>query len=306
MMAASSCFSLASFYEGYLRYAFTSSGLSSKTLEIADSETTIHFWSPNQPTTKPPLILLQGFGANPLWQWRYQVQSLSSQFSLYVPDLIFFGKSTTKSSERSEVFQAVSIGKLLEKLGVERYSVMGTSYGGFVAYQMGRMWPERVEKIVIASSAVNMRRKDNGELLEKVKLERIEDLLLPSTATQLRTLIGLCMFKRPFYLPDFLLNDLLQRLFSENREEKVQLLGGLTLGQDDNVHISPLQQEVLIVWGKHDQIFPLERAYELKELVGDHKKVRMEVMEKTSHTPQIENPKLFNRIVRQFLLIDGS
>ncbi|KAL5995337.1 hypothetical protein ACLOJK_025395 [Asimina triloba] len=53
-------------------------------------------------------------------------------------------------------------------------------------------------------------------------------------------------------------------LYKDKREEKIQLLIGLTLGKDDNVQISPLQQEVLIVWGEYDQIFPLEKAFELK------------------------------------------
>ncbi|OVA08344.1 Alpha/beta hydrolase fold-1 [Macleaya cordata] len=305
MATSSSCFSLVSFYEGYLRNAFTSSGLSSQTIEI-DSETTIHFWSsPNLPSnSKPPLILIHGFGANPLWQWCQQVQSLSSQFSLYVPDLVFFGKSTTKSSERSEIFQAVSIGKLLEKLGVKWYSVMGTSYGGFVAYHMARMWPKRVEKVIIASSAVNMRRRENEELIEKAKVERIEDLMLPSKAAQLRVSMSLAVFKRPFFLPDFVLNDIIHTLLSENREEKIQLLKGLTLGKDDTLQISPLQQEVLIVWGEHDKIFPLEKAFELKELLGD--KVSMEVIKKTAHAPQQENPKQFNSIVRKFLSAGSS
>ncbi|KAF8393627.1 hypothetical protein HHK36_021872 [Tetracentron sinense] len=294
----SSCLSLVSFYEGYLRRSFTASGLSPQTIHI-DSETTIHFWGPSSPSSKPPLILIHGFGPKALWQWRHQVHSLSPHFNVYVPDLIFFGESTTKSSERSEIFQAVSIGKLFKMLGIERFSVMGTSYGGFVAYHMASMWPERVEKVVIASSAVNKRWRDNGELLERAKLERVEDLMLPTTVGQLRTLISLAMFKRPYILPDFLLNDFLLSLYSENRKEKMELLKGITLGQDDTLHISPLQQEVLIVWGEHDQIFPLEKASELKGVIGNN--VRLEVMKNASHMPQVEDPKQFNDIIKKFL-----
>ncbi|KAF8401093.1 hypothetical protein HHK36_014396 [Tetracentron sinense] len=296
-----SCLSIVSFYGGYLRRSFTAAGLTSQTIDI-DAETTIHFWGPKpglSTTGKPPLILIHGFGPSALWQWRNQVQSFSPHFDVYVPDLIFFGESTTKSSERSEVFQAVSMGKLLEKLGVGRFYVMGTSYGGFVAYHMASMWPERVEKVVIASSAVNKRRKDNRELLERAKVERIEDLMLPTSAGQLRTLITLAVFKPPYMLPDFLLKDFLYKLYSDNREEKMELLMGLTLGEDDTLHISPLQQEVLILWGDHDQIFPLEKAHELKEILGE--KVRLEVMKKTSHVPQVECPQRFNHIVMNFL-----
>lgn len=206
----------------------------------------------------------------------------------------------TKSSDRSEIFQAVCVGKLLEILGVERFSVMGTSYGGFVAYNMALMWPEKVDKVVIASSALNMTRRDNIELMNKVKVEKIEDLMLPETAAQLRALTALAMFKTPAFLPDFILNDFLRQLYSENREKKKELLRGLTLGREDDAsNISPLQQEVILVWGDHDQIFPLKKAIELKELLG--KNTTLEVINNASHVPQIEQSNQFNTIIKNFL-----
>ncbi|XP_034683652.1 2-hydroxy-6-oxononadienedioate/2-hydroxy-6-oxononatrienedioate hydrolase [Vitis riparia] len=293
-----SCLSPTSLYGGYLRRCFTASGLSSQTIDI-DHQTSIHFWGPTTASHKPVLLLIHGFGPVCLWQWRRQVQFFCADFDIYVPDLIFFGDSTTTSSDRTEVFQAVSIGKLLEKLGIERYAVMGTSYGGFVAYHMAYMWPERVEKVVIASSAVNLIRRDNEELLQRAKLKEIEDLMLPRTAEQLRTLTSLAVFKRLPTIPNFLWNDIIDKLYSDNREEKKGLLKGLTLGREDTPNISPLQQEVLIIWGDHDQIFPLEKAIELKEVLGE--KAKLEVMKKTAHMPQVEFPERFNAIVKNFL-----
>ncbi|XP_010261870.1 PREDICTED: uncharacterized protein LOC104600553 [Nelumbo nucifera] len=296
----SSCLSIVSLYAGYLRRCFIGAGLLPQTIDI-DSQTIIHFWGPNSNssvTKKPPLVLIHGFGSNALFQWRRQVQALYPYFDLYVPDLIFFGGSTTKSSERSEIFQVVSIGKLLDKLGVGRFSVMGTSYGGFVAYHMASMWPDRVDKVVIASSGVNKRRGDIDELMERANVKSIEDLMLPKTAAQLRTLLRLAVFKPPPVLPDFLLNDYVQTMCMENRKEKLELLKGITLGQDDTVCISPLPQDVLIVWGEHDQLFPVEMGFELKELLG--KKARFEVLKNTSHVPQIEDSAKFNDIVKKF------
>ncbi|PON39628.1 Alpha/beta hydrolase fold, partial [Trema orientale] len=231
--------------------------------------------------------------------WRRQVQFFAPKFDVYVPDLVFFGGSTTRSGDRTEAFQAAAVAGLMETIGVGRYSLVGTSYGGIVAYNIARRWPERVEKVVIASSGVNMRRRDGEALLKRANLERTEDLLLPATARQLRTLLGLAVFKRPNILPEFFLNDLLNKLYSEKRKEKMELLKGLTIGRDDEAKVSPLDKDVLLVWGDHDQIFPFEMATELKELLG--KKVKLEVMKNTSHVPQTEKPALFNEIVNNFL-----
>ncbi|PIA27588.1 hypothetical protein AQUCO_07600037v1 [Aquilegia coerulea] len=297
----STWFSLTSFFESYLRRTFSSSGLLPQTIEI-DSQTTVSFWGPN-PTfhsiEKPNLVLLHGFGPRSVWQWGPQVKILASHFNLYVPDLIFFGNSTTKSKERSTVFQAVSIGKLLEKLEVKNFSVMGTSYGGFVAYHMARLFKDRIEKVIIASSALNKKASDHQVLLEKANVKKAEDIMLPKNPNQLRNLMRLAAFHQPPYLPDFLLNDFIKFAFIENLEEKKQLMMEFDFGDDVHLQISPLQQEVLIVWGESDKIFPFKKALEHKELLGE--KARLEVIKNTSHMPHGEDSKKFNDIVMRFL-----
>ncbi|PIN21620.1 putative hydrolase/acyltransferase (alpha/beta hydrolase superfamily) [Handroanthus impetiginosus] len=260
----SSCLSIVSLYSRFLHRTITAAGLSSQTVDI-DGDTTIHFWGPPVATSKPQLVFIHGFG-----------------------HLVFFGNSLPKSADRSEVFQATCIANLLEKLGI-------CSYGGFVAYRLLAMWPERVQKMVIASSAVNVLPGDNDELLKKANVEKIEDLLMPLTASHRRKSLGFVVFRRP-YIPDFVLNDFIDtrvrgglnhpQIMSathykyprnsnsegmlhcycfENRKEKLELLQGLAINGDD---ISPLSQEVLIVWGEHDQIFLLEKAFELKKYVA--------------------------------------
>lgn len=298
-----SCLSFVSLYGSFIRRSLTASGLSSQFIDV-DDDTNVHFWGPLSSENdlshgKPTLVLIHGFGPHGVWQWRQQVSFLAPYFHLYIPDLVFFGESTTKSSERSEIFQAKVIAKLMEKVGVDKYSVVGTSYGGFVSYRLAEMWPERVEKVVIASSGVNMRPIHNTELMKRANVEKIDELMLPQTAGQLRTLMRLAVYNNRVYMPDFFLNDFIDKLYCENRKEKLELLKGVTLGKHDSPNISPLQQEVLIIWGDQDNIFLVDMAKELKELLG--KKASLEVMKKTSHVPQLEHAKNFNKILYNFL-----
>uniref|UniRef100_A0A1J3I9M3 AB hydrolase-1 domain-containing protein n=1 Tax=Noccaea caerulescens TaxID=107243 RepID=A0A1J3I9M3_NOCCA len=305
---APSFLSVASFVEAILRRRFSSAGLSQQTLSI-DSETTIQFWGPSPSSSsankqKPSLLLLHGFGPSAVWQWNRQIKPLSLSFHLYIPDLVFFGGSTTSSASseknRSEIFQASSMGKLMEKLSVERFSVVGTSYGGFVAYNMAKMLPEKVEKVVLASSGVNMRRSDNEAFIARAKCVDIAEVMLPSSGTDLRRFSGMISSWRLDYVPDFLLNDFCQKMYSEKREEKTELLEGLSIGKDDKTNVSPIQQDVMLVWGEQDQVFPLTMAHDLKEMLG--KKATLKVIQKTSHIPQTEKPKEFNDIIMSFLL----
>jgi pimeloyl-ACP methyl ester carboxylesterase len=79
---------------------------------------------------------------------------------------------------------------------------------------------------------------------------------------------------------------------------------------------------VLLLWGDHDQIFPLEKAFAIKSwlptlpplldffvkgvtfcfIAGVQERVRLEIFENTGHVPQMEDLDRFNRIVLDFLL----
>ena len=83
----------------------------------------------------------------------------------------------------------------------------------------------------------------------------------------------------------------------------MELLNGLTIGRSETSNITPLQQEVLLVWGEEDHVFPVQMAHDLKEVVS--KKVRLELIKKASHVPQIEKPDEFNNIVLNFLRQDS-
>ncbi|KAI5669594.1 hypothetical protein M9H77_19447 [Catharanthus roseus] len=300
---AASCFSVTSLYGKFLRRSLIAAGLSSQTIDI-DEQTTMHFWGP-QPNSnpsssaKPSLLLIHGFGPHHgVFQWRPQIVFFAADFDIYVPDLVFFGHSTTTSNERSEVFQAICVGKLMEKLGVNKYSVVGTSYGGFVAYNLALMFPERIQKLVIANSGINMRKEDHQELLKRANVEKVEDVMLPETSKQLKTLIKLAVY-RSTYMPNFVLKDMIGGMYMENRKEKMELLRGLTIGRDDTANIKPLQQDVLLIWGDHDRIFPLDKGKELKEIFGE--KAWLEVIKDTSHIPQIEQAGIFNNLLKEFL-----
>nr|BAD43154.1 unnamed protein product [Arabidopsis thaliana]BAD43183.1 unnamed protein product [Arabidopsis thaliana]BAD44290.1 unnamed protein product [Arabidopsis thaliana] len=165
---------------------------------------------------------------------------------------------------------------------------------------MAKMWPEKVEKVVIASSGINMRKCDGESLLQRSNCECIEKVMLPSTATEFRTLMALASSWRLVRMfPDALWNDVINNLYKKNRKEKIELLKGVTFGRSENLNIDSLSQEVLIVWGDKDQIFPVKMAYELKEILGD--KTKLEIIDNTSHVPQIECAQEFNNIVLRFL-----
>lgn len=286
------------------QYAFRSCGLRQKSLQV-DPQTTIACWceaaqEQEQEQEKPALLLIHGFGGSSTWQWSKQLKPLRKHFRLFLPDLLFFGKSTTTSHHRSEIFQAQMIALAMEAMGVCKYSVVGVSYGGFVAFWLAHLFPHRIQKVVITSSAICITPSDIEELLGRAHIDGVSDLFLPLSPAALRTLIRLSFLNSFPFWPSFILQDVIQYLYVENRKEREELLDSFLVWRQREESLPTLSQKVLIIWGDHDGIFPLELAHRLKEHLKDT--AELAIVKNTSHAVQLDNPHEFNRLVQSFLL----
>ncbi|EFJ24325.1 hypothetical protein SELMODRAFT_101938 [Selaginella moellendorffii] len=272
-------------------------GLIEKTFPLRDSVTVMRCWvpdraSPGYDPSKPPLMLIHGFAANGIAGWEHQLPDLSRNFALYVPDLVFFGGSTTSDERaRSEFFQARCMLEILEAEGVDGAAVAGTSYGGFVAFRMAELDPARVKRVVIASSGVCMDPHSNDAILDAFQARHIHEVLMPSSIAVQKKSIQLCLYKR-LWLPDFFVRDLMEVKAFVQRH---------TLGNHFSSTYIALEQEVLILVGSHDRIFDLELAKQLKAHLGEN--AMLVVIEKTGHVPQVERPKEFNKHLQAFLIL---
>ncbi|XP_027337924.1 monoacylglycerol lipase abhd6-A-like isoform X3 [Abrus precatorius] len=162
------CMSFITWRDRCFRYSFSNAGLKSTTTDLGDG-TIMHCWAPKAHNhSNRSLLLIHGIGANAMWQWNYFISSLTRHFNVYVPDLLFFGHSYTTRPERSEWFQAKCVMALLQAHGVHTMTVVGLSYGGFVAYSMAVLFPKSVEKLVVCCAGVCLEDKDMDEGMFKV------------------------------------------------------------------------------------------------------------------------------------------
>ncbi|KAK9670440.1 hypothetical protein RND81_13G202100 [Saponaria officinalis] len=294
------CFSLTTTLDTYYKYSFENSGLKSTPVDLGDG-TKMHCWTPKKPNqTKPNLTLLHGLGANAMWQWDYFISNLVDKFNVYVPDLVFFGQSYTTRLERDESFQARCVCAMLQKLSVSKTSVAGISYGGFVAYSMAAQFPAVVEKVVIVCAGVCLEENDLRDGLFRVSnVDDAAEILLPLSRNKMRELLKISFYKPRKLIPSCFLDDYIQVMCTENREERKQLIAALH--KDRNLSNLPkINQSTLIVWGEHDQVFPIELAHRLKRHLGES--AQLVIIKKAGHAINIEKPKQLYKYMKSFLL----
>ena len=244
-----------------------------------------------------PVLLLHGFGGDGPSTWQAQIPDFAEAHRVVVPDLLWFGESTSTTTPTLTA-QAEAQLALLDHLSIDKVDVIGISYGGFVTLRLLQLAPERVGRVVIVDSpGPAFSDEDLQAMLERLGAETPGDIFLPDTPEDVQRLLDLTLFKER-RLPRLVLRDMQRNLFSANRTEQAALLDDLprnrALFSEADLQSLP---ETLVVWGRTDPVFPLRDGQELANMLG----ARLYVIDSADHGPIAEHPEEFNRVVLDFL-----
>ena len=107
----------------------------------------------NPRAQRVPLVLVHGFGGG-VGLWAMNVDVLSQNRSVYAFDMLGFGRSSrtqlsTDPVEAEEQF-VDSIEKWREKIGLEKFVLLGHSLGGFLASSYALKYPSRIQHLILA------------------------------------------------------------------------------------------------------------------------------------------------------------
>ena len=105
------------------------------------------------PLDAPALVLLPSF-AGTATAWRLNIAGLSQCFRTFAVDVIGQpGKSMATQRLRNRRQYGEWMVDVLDGLGVKRTSIVGCSFGGFLALNQALLTPERIERVVLISPA---------------------------------------------------------------------------------------------------------------------------------------------------------
>ena len=103
--------------------------------------------------SKFPLLLLHGFGAG-VALWSMNLDYLSQSHSVYAMDLLGFGRSTrpvfpSDAVEAEDMF-VESIEEWRDKMGIDKFILLGHSFGGYLAAAYSIKHANRVKHLILA------------------------------------------------------------------------------------------------------------------------------------------------------------
>ncbi len=247
-----------------------------------------------------PVVLVHGFTGNSR-NWALTVPVLRSQYRVVSPDLRGHGLSAkpTHPEDYSLEVMAQDVIALLGHLGLAGCHLVGHSMGGMIAQLVALEAPQLLRSLVLVDTSAEppgaLRTEARARLVRIAMEQGMEavweaQLALNPQAEELRA--------QPQFLQtwkeQFLMTSREAYIYCShhiaNRRPLLQDLGGLRL-------------PVLIVCGERDEPF-VEPSYRMHQAIPGS---RLEIIPHCGHTPQIERPQEFNRLLLGFLQeVDGA
>ena len=220
---------------------------------------------------------------------------------MIAPDMLGYGYSgKPRKSEYTIKGQARMIVGLLDQLGIQRASLVGSSYGGAVAATCALDYPERVAKLVLIG-AVSNNEPTRYLLLRLFRSPVIGDIISPLLIGS-RSLLRRRM-KRVYDRHSWVLDE--RRVDARHRPLRAAATqraiirtarhwDAERIGRDAHL----IKQPTLLVWGEIDRDVPVANGEKLnREIAGS----RLVVFRNCGHLPQEEFPIGFTEVVSRFL-----
>jgi 2-hydroxy-6-oxonona-2,4-dienedioate hydrolase len=244
------------------------------------------------------LLLLHGVQGH-LDMWLRNVGRLSRDHRVLAFDLLGHGL-TDRPDRPYEIADYVAHAlALLDALGIASATWIGSSLGGWIAARAAAEFPDRVDRLVLVSSA--------GLSADPTVMSRLKSLGEQAAASSgqqgVRARLGF-VIRDPALVTDELVQ-LRWQIYA--REDYRRALGHINVLQDMAVRqrnllssdeLGRIRAPTLVVWTDHDPTASLETGRRYQALIPG---ARFEVMAGCSHVPAYEQPEVFDRLVLDFL-----
>ena len=239
-----------------------------------------------------PVIFIHGLGGS-IESWANNIgQSISSEIRIIALDLPGFGLSDKSKNKYSIEYYADFVTRFLEAIRVNRkVSLIGSSLGGQIAAEVAIRKSEIVSKVVLISPAGAAPKSFKGttSLRKYVKILRARS---PEEIKEILSSID------NISVEDSYANVIHKTLSIPGAKAAfLSALNESSRAPRFTKFIANTNLTVLVIWGKEDKIIPVRYAKPFINIPN----CRLLIIESCGHRPHVERPKLFNRVVYDFV-----
>ncbi len=246
-----------------------------------------------------PLVLIAGLGYD-RWQWHRMAPELARWFRVITPDNRGVGDSDSPPGPYSAEQMAADLVGLLDALGIERAQVLGHSMGGFVAQALALDYPQRVSRLILASTHFG---GPNAIPITSDALAVLVDTQMDAATRLMQGLAVSCFPGFAVSHPELinLWTDRRLRFPVDPVGYMAQLGVGTALGGTSpgfEARLAELAIPTLVLFGAQDLVVPTGNAELLGRAIPNSQVV---ILPQSGHFFPLEVPEAANRAILDFL-----
>lgn len=232
-----------------------------------------------------PVVLLHGLFGGP-HNWRTIMEDLADHYRFLALQLPIDHQGDRRHTSFRSLGQLTDyVERFFDELALDSAVLCGNSLGGQVAIDLCLRQPERVEKLILSGSAGLFERSLAGG-----KRPRLSRSLIREQACGI--------FHDPVHVTDELVEDIYSMLADRQYRRFLLRVAKATRDRYMLDELAKMDVPTLIIWGRNDTITPPFVAQQFCEKIG---RAELAFIDECGHSPPIEQPKEFARLLHAFL-----
>jgi|TARA_B110000444_G_C18703458_1_gene530127 pimeloyl-ACP methyl ester carboxylesterase len=241
---------------------------------------------------KLPILFLHGFNGNSK-SWAHQFKYFKNKRSVIAIDFPGFGNSTALDTDMKTI--ADMFIRLLKKLNISRFQIVGHSMGGMLAQVMAINYEKLVNKLILSCT-------HNGFAISKEKPLGIDYVKRIEQRKKLTNQeFGKIRVSKMLSESNIINKETFKFLTSISEEITVGAIsaGGMAMQTlDTSKNLQNLSTECLIITASQDIIVSEQQKIALRNSLP--KAITKEILN-VGHAPYCEDPESFNNLLKDFL-----
>ena len=216
--------------------------------------------------------------------WGSQVESFAKNYAVILYDHRGHGRSDKPRGDYSVKVLSNDLYSLMQKLKLEKATLVGFSLGGMAALIFALEHPGKVSKLVLVGTTAKM--------ALTVHIIRVLRYVTPYKT------VARMVCKRRFYKPSKqIVEDELAKAMRVERYAAYECLKEFTKNYDIRDKVSKIEVPTLIIVGEKDKINLKASQYLNREIKGSE----LRIVSGSGHTVMVEKTEEFNQILEEFI-----
>jgi pimeloyl-ACP methyl ester carboxylesterase len=215
------------------------------------------------------------------------------------------GKSTGSQEQYTTKLMADDVASLLDQLHIEKAYIVGTSMGGMIAQELAINYPEKIDRLVLASTfakhpeMITILRKKLSQLIT-TDAKTLDFTAQSFTFRPLYTLLLKQVFSESFLqLHGSMITHMLDRFHSQDTYVETFLKQLHAIKHHDTTdRLDKITADTLVLTCDNDRLVPEECSEFLMQHIP---RATHQIVEGATHGFHIESAESFNKIIHSFM-----